>query len=85
MWNLSTDVRPPKLSKLTIRKFHIFQKWPFGTNSSHGVNFAKREIRSSTKLRHGVGVQVQIFDFFVVLLINLFYRVEMVSVQVFLG
>ena len=23
MWNLSTDVRPPKLSKLTIRKFHI--------------------------------------------------------------
>ena len=41
MWNLSTDVRPQKLSKLTIRKFHIFQKWRFGTNSSNGVKFAK--------------------------------------------
>ena len=31
MWNLCTDVRPPKLSKLTIRKFNTFQKWRFGT------------------------------------------------------
>ena len=45
MWNLST-----KLSKLTIRKFHIFQKWRFGTNSSHGVKFAKCEVCGSTKL-----------------------------------
>ena len=50
MWNLSTDVRPPILSKLTIRKFHIFQKWRFGTNSSHGVKFAKCEICGSTCL-----------------------------------
>ena len=50
MWNLSTDVRPPKLSKLTIRKFHIFQKWHFGTNSSHGVKFAKCEICGSAQL-----------------------------------
>ena len=51
MWNLSTYVRPPKLSKLTIRKFHIFQKWRFGTNSSQGVKFAKCEICGLTKLR----------------------------------
>ena len=49
MWNLSKDVRSPKLSKLTIRKFHIFQKWRIGTNSSHGVKFAKCEICGSTK------------------------------------
>ena len=48
MWNLSIDVRPPKLSKLTIRKFHIFQKWRLGTNSLHGVKFAKCEICGST-------------------------------------
>ena len=48
MWNLSTDVRSPKSSKLTIRKFHIFQKLRFGTNSSHGVKFAKCEICGST-------------------------------------
>ena len=40
MWNLSRDVRPLKISILTIRKFHIFQKWRFGTNSSHSVKFA---------------------------------------------
>ena len=50
MWNLRTDVRPPKLSNLTIRKFHIFQKWRSGTNSLHGVKFAKCEICGSTKL-----------------------------------
>ena len=50
MWNLSKDVRPPKLSKLTIRNFHIFQKWRFGTNSSHGVKFAKCKICSLTWL-----------------------------------
>ena len=49
MCNWSTDVRPPKLSKLTIRKIHSFQKWRFGTNSSHGVKFAKCEICGSTE------------------------------------
>ena len=48
MWNLSTDFRPLKLSKLTIRKFHICQKWCFCTNSSHGVKCAKCEICGST-------------------------------------
>ena len=51
MWTLSTDVRPPKLSQLTIRKIHIFQKWRIGTNSSHGVKFVKCEIWCSTVLR----------------------------------
>ena len=50
MWNLSTDVRPPKLSKLTIGKYHIFQKWRIGTNSSHDVKFAKCEICGSARL-----------------------------------
>ena len=50
MWNSSTDVRTPKLSKLTICKFHIFQKWRIGANSSHGVKFAKCEICGSTRL-----------------------------------
>ena len=31
MWNLSTYFRPPKISKLTIRKFHIFQRWRLHT------------------------------------------------------
>ena len=57
MWNLSTDVRPQKLSKLTIRKFHIFQKWGFGTNSPHDVKFAKCEICGST-------FHIILFDFF---------------------
>ena len=48
MWNLSTDFRPQKLSKLTISKFHI-QNWRFGTYSSHGMKFAKCEICGSTK------------------------------------
>ena len=46
--DLSTDVRPLKLSKLTIRKFHIFQKRRFGTNSSHGVKFAKFAVQQSS-------------------------------------
>ena len=32
---------PHRLSKLTVRKFHICQKWRSGTNSSHGVNLTK--------------------------------------------
>ena len=50
MLNLSTDVSPPKLTKLTIHKFHIFQNRRFGTNSSHGVKFVKCEICGSTQL-----------------------------------
>ena len=40
---LSTNVRPLKLSKLTIREFHIFKKRRIGTNSSHGVKFAVQQ------------------------------------------
>ena len=36
MRNLSTNFRPQNLSKLTIRKFHIWQMWRIGTNSSYG-------------------------------------------------
>ena len=49
MWNLNADFRPRQLSKLTIRKFHIWQNLRSGTNSSHGVKFAKCEICGSTK------------------------------------
>ena len=54
MWNLSTDFRPPKLSKLTIRKFLIFQKWRLCTNSSHGVKvvIVKFAVRHSTHREH---------------------------------
>ena len=48
--SLSTNFTPKVLSKLTVRKFHICQKWLIGTNSSHGVKFAKCEICGSTEL-----------------------------------
>ena len=54
---LNTYFRPPKWSKLTIRKFHICQKWRFGTSSSRGLKFAKRQICGSTELW-----QTQIFQ-----------------------
>ena len=30
MWNFSTNFTPQILSKLTVRKFHIYQKWSIG-------------------------------------------------------
>ena len=48
MLNLSTNFTPKKLSKLAGRKFHIYQKWRIGTNSSHGVKCTKCEICGST-------------------------------------
>ena len=43
---------PQKLSKLTIRKFHICQKWRIGTNSSHGVKFTVWNLRFNI-FQHG--------------------------------
>ena len=46
MRNLSTNFRPQNLSKLTIRKFHIWQMWRIGTNSSYGCEiYEMRNLR----------------------------------------
>ena len=50
LWNLSTIFTPQKLSKLTLRKFHICQKWRIGANSSHCAKFTKCENCGSTML-----------------------------------
>ena len=50
MGNLSTNFRPQNLSKLTIRKFHIWQMWRFDTNPSYGCEIYEWEFYGSTKL-----------------------------------
>ena len=46
MRNLSTNFRPQNLSKLTIRKFHIWQMWRISTNSSYGCEiYEMRNLR----------------------------------------
>ena len=50
MWNFSTYFTPQILSKLTVRKFHIYQKWSIGSKSLHGVKFTECENFGSTRL-----------------------------------
>ena len=52
MRNLSTNFRPQNLSKLTIRKFHIWQIWRIGTNSSY-----RYEIYEMRNLRFNRGLK----------------------------
>ena len=51
IWNLSTNFTSQNLSKLTIRKFHICQKWRIGANSSHVMKLLKCEIYEVWNLR----------------------------------
>ena len=51
MRNLSTNFRPQNLSKLAIRKFHIWQMWCICTNSSYGCEiYEMRNLRFNTAL-----------------------------------
>ena len=77
MRNLGINFRPQNLSKLTIRKFHIWQMRRIGTNSSYGCEiYEMRNLRfnKAPYLYHAYFLNYFLYHFFRGITQNLFKR-----------